>query len=357
LPLFTKLAALPEYDFHFVRDQHDGRNAATNTAQLEVIPLRSITFRTGLHGDFQKVAILLNLQPTLDSVGPDLVISGELGLRSWLAHRFCAHHSVPMILWVGHVGADERLLFWGQRWFRRYLCSRAAAICPYSEQAKQYLLWLGVRVDRIFVALNTCDTTLFQTAWLRRFYRQRSATPHIVTAGRLVPRKGVEHLLHAMVLVQETIPETRLSIAGSGPMQRQLQRLVSHLRLQHVSFLGQQEPSQLAQLFAEADLLVFPTLGDVWGHVVLEALASGLPVVGSIHSPAVQAQIRDGVNGYNVVPKDHHQLAAAILQLLTDRPHLEAMRSACVETAHRFGVEHCLNGIRDALRFAAGCGT
>jgi len=109
--------------------------------------------------------------------------------------------------------------------------------------------------------------------------RQSNKTMHFVFAGRLVPVKGLDLLLEAFKKVaQET--NSHLEIIGEGPMQPQLESLVASLDLQnYVHFSGMVSQQQIAKKFAAANIFVFPSVRECGGAAVLEAMASGLPVI------------------------------------------------------------------------------
>ena len=95
----------------------------------------------------------------------------------------------------------------------------------------------------------------------------------------------------------------------------------------NLRFLGNVHYDALPQLYAEGGVLAFPTLGDEWGVVVNEALAAGLPVLGSRYSQAVEELIVDGVNGWTFRTNHPEEIHAALDRMMTASPgKLEEMR-------------------------------
>jgi glycosyltransferase involved in cell wall biosynthesis len=137
--------------------------------------------------------------------------------------------------------------------------------------------------------------------------------------GRLVPEKGVETLLDAAaVLLAQPCPRTlKIDIVGAGPWQPALQEHATRARLgDHVRFAGPISPTQVPHYLCDLDVLVLPSrTTPVWkeqlGRVILEAMASGIPVVGS-DSGAIPEVIGDA--GL-IFPEGN---AAALAQCLTD---------------------------------------
>jgi glycosyltransferase involved in cell wall biosynthesis len=146
----------------------------------------------------------------------------------------------------------------------------------------------------------------------------------LLSVGRLAIEKGVEHLIAACRLL--TIDWT-LTVAGSGPLE-------SHLRdaardLPNIRFLGNIPRTALGALYREHDLFVTATLNEAFALTLLEALACGLPVIGT-DIPALRAVIREGENGLLVPPADPRALAAAIERVASD----DALRQTLAANAH-----------------------
>ncbi len=103
---------------------------------------------------------------------------------------------------------------------------------------------------------------------------------HLFYAGRLIGWKGVHFAIGALAKVRESGVDALLYIAGEGPMQEYLQKRAKILGVHdQVVFLGVVPRSQLLKQYSEMDLFIFPSLHDSGGTVVLEALASSLPVL------------------------------------------------------------------------------
>ncbi len=107
-----------------------------------------------------------------------------------------------------------------------------------------------------------------------------TTSPRLLYVGRLLEWKGVDIALHAIARIKNRFPEVVFTIVGQGPARARLQELAARLDLQaNVRWLGWQPQGRLGEHYRSADLLLFPSLRDSGGMVVLEALAHGLPVV------------------------------------------------------------------------------
>src|SRR5262249_54797757 len=117
--------------------------------------------------------------------------------------------------------------------------------------------------------------------------------------GRLSPEKRLDTLLTAFVRACDAVPGLRLLVVGDGPARAALERAAP----EGVRFVGELHGEALAAVFAAADIFGFPSTTDTFGQVLLEAGASGLPVVAAAAGGAVDL-VRDGVTGILVRPND-----------------------------------------------------
>jgi glycosyltransferase involved in cell wall biosynthesis len=149
------------------------------------------------------------------------------------------------------------------------------------------------------------------------------ATPLFVCAGQLAPRKGVDLLIEAVAIHRRETGPCALWIIGDGPEREHLAELARLLGVEDsVTFLGTVDPGGLKGALELCDALVFPTLQDLVGRVVVEALTVGVPVVLSPMTGAAGTVVRDGVNGLIVDPRDPRELARTLARLAEPRTRL-----------------------------------
>ena len=115
---------------------------------------------------------------------------------------------------------------------------------------------------------------------------------NVLYSGRITREKGVELLADAFLAARAADPRLHLLLAGGGPEQ---ERLAGRLG-EHARFLGWLEGDDLARAYADADIFLFPSATDTFGQVILEAQASGLPVV-AVAEGGPLSLIEDGVTG------------------------------------------------------------
>lgn len=134
---------------------------------------------------------------------------------------------------------------------------------------------------------------------LTRFYRiPRSAEKRrplsFLFAGQLIERKNIENILAAFAGVPDA--DVKLYLAGSGPLKDLVLKCVSKdTRIQYLGFIS---PGSLHETFALADVFLLPSHFDGWGVVAAEAMASGMPVIGTKECGCINEFIQHGSNGY-----------------------------------------------------------
>jgi phosphatidyl-myo-inositol dimannoside synthase len=154
----------------------------------------------------------------------------------------------------------------------------------------------------------------------------------IVSVGRLVHRKGQDHLIQALPEILKSVPDAHLLMVGQGPYLSHLKQLVEKLNLvDHVSFIGRIQYAQLPQYICAGDIFAMPSRSRFFGLeveglgiVYLEASACGLPVIAGSSGGAPDAVV-DGVTGIVVDGENDHDIAAAAIKLLQDLTASKAM--------------------------------
>lgn len=192
-------------------------------------------------------------------------------------------------------------------------------------------------LERVFANRDFITRTVPNIVDLSRFMPDHSrkrnlAAPHIVVARNLEPLYDNTTALKAFRIVREAIPCARLTIAGSGPERMQLEVMAKELGVADaVVFAGRVDNEHMPILYREADIALNPSLADNMPISILEALASGVPVV-STDVGGVPFLVEDGKTALLVPPRNPELMAEAMLRLLRD----ESLRNHMVQT----GLDH-----------------
>lgn len=277
----------------------------------------------------------------LDTIGqlrrfkPDVIVTEQFGARSLLSalyrRRFPA---TPLVIWATLSEHTEKGRGRLRGSIRRWLCRQADALAVNGPSAARYVMALGVAPDAIVETPYTAVPGIFDRQPLRR---DPQAAHRLLYSGQFVERKGLVPFLEGLIRWAKRNPHriVEFDLVGYGPLRQSLEQmpLPENLRLH---FLGERGFDQLPGMYAKAGIFVLPTLADEWGMVVNEALAAGLPVLGSRYSQAVEVLVKEGETGWSFTPGEEHELDRAIDRAMNSSPErLHEMRIAA-----RRGVAH-----------------
>jgi glycosyltransferase involved in cell wall biosynthesis len=261
-------------------------------------------------GAFRGVRALFRLVPYLFALRRMCARSDVVHLLAAPAVWVARMRHVPVI--INYRGGDaERFLRAAPRWVGATMRAAQACIVP-SEFLRR--IFAGHAISATIIP-NVVDLDLF---------RPRAGQPsgngtHIVVTRNLEAIYAIDDALRALALVVERYPEVRLTIAGEGPEREPLEAMAAQLGLGgRVRFAGRLERSAVAQLYREADVMVNPSRIDNMPNSILEAYASGVPVV-STNVGGVPFIAREGETALLVAPRSPHALADGICRLIGDR--------------------------------------
>lgn len=160
------------------------------------------------------------------------------------------------------------------------------------------------------------------------------ATPHLIVTRNLEPIYDVAAAIRAFAIVRERFPQARLTVAGEGPERQRLEALAAQLGVApEVAFPGRLDNAQLPALYRSASVVVNASLVDNMPISLLEAMASGVPIV-STDVGGVAYLVEDGKTALLVPPREPEAMAAAIAALLDD-----PQRAARIAAAARAGLD------------------
>lgn len=201
---------------------------------------------------------------------------------------------------------------------------------------------------------NGVDTERFSpgTAPSRQLPNGRTSLLYV---GRLDRRKGLPVLLRAFSLLQARFRDLHLSVVGTGPLLHHCRRMAAKLRpSEAVSFEGYVSAQDLPSRYAAVDLCCFPTLGgEAFGIVLLEAMASGKPVV-TTDIAGYREVIRNRIDGLLAKPSDPNDLARAIAEVLGNDALRKNLALAGLDRAQRFSWPRVTDQIEALYREVTG---
>jgi glycosyltransferase involved in cell wall biosynthesis/predicted metal-dependent phosphoesterase TrpH len=224
-------------------------------------------------------------------------------------------------------------------------CRRVLSPSPASDAV---LTAMGIAPERIGRWDRGVDVGRFHPA--RRDERLLGDGLNVLYAGRLTREKGADLLADAFLAARECDPRLHLVLAGGGPEEGALRERLG----EHATFLGWLEGDALARAYASADLFCFASRTDTFGQVLLEAQASGLPVV-AVGEGGPTSIVADGVTGV-LTPADPGALADALVALAADPDRRRRLAATALDAVAERTWERALARLADGYRRALDAG-
>ena len=251
----------------------------------------------------------------------------------WSWHLFAA----PAV-WVAHLRRVPVVVNYRGGEAAEFL-QRAGFLVRFTMRQTRALVVPSGFLQGIFAQFGMPAAILPNIVDLSRFYPRapvRTGSPHLLVARNLEPLYDNLTAIRAFQTIRASLPQARLSIAGSGPDEQFLRQRVQDLGLiDAVQFTGRLERDAMAALYRSADIMLNPSLADNMPNSVLEAWASGVPVV-STNVGGIPYLARDGVTASLVPPADPAVMARACLALLSDQTLWQQRAQAGLQEARRY---------------------
>jgi glycosyltransferase involved in cell wall biosynthesis len=312
----------------------------------------------------------------LEQTKPDAVaVNGWNNFGSVIAANCCLRRGIPMVVMSESSHQDEPRTRWKEAIKRRIVGLYSAALVG-GQRHVEYLVELGMPVDRIFTGYDVVDNNYFcerarqiRNPRLRRGYGGQAASEirnvyglpenYFLASARFIEKKNLSGLISGYAEYGQKsqaggkVPWD-LVLLGDGPLRETFNFQLSTLNLHdHVHSPGFRPYDELPVYYALANAFVHASAVEQWGLVVNEAIASGLPVIVSDRCGCAPELVNG--NGFTFDPNDEHELAARLLEMASlsdqERKHLgdNSYRIAANFAPERFG-----EGLERAASVAMG---
>ncbi|GAB4431255.1 MAG: glycosyltransferase family 1 protein [Anaerolineae bacterium] len=296
-------------------------------AQTKVIGLPGLPFP--LYPELKLVSPALDVTVPIRAFQPDLIHVVNPFLLGVSGIRAAKKLEIPLVASY-HTDIPGFAKRWGfgmlydpfVMYLRRLHNQADLNLCP-TRVVQQQLIEQGF--ERVKIWSRGVDTRLFHPvrrsqAWRERLGAANSNTPLLLYVGRLSPEKRVDWLRPVLA----ALPEAHLAIVGDGPARPELERLFAGTA---ATFTGYLRHEELANAYAAADVFTFPAANETLGNVVLEAMASGLPVVAA-RSGGVLDHVVEGKTGLLFEPESVDDLISQTTKLYRNKFLAGALGSA-----------------------------
>lgn len=281
--LFTHLAT--EFDLSILCGQIEANRTSWKEAKVEGARIRHVS---GWQFSFPRRQggkeidkRFFHLEPgylvDLIKENPQAVITSEMGLRTVAALMYGTVFRKPVWVWWGGTLRSERDTGRVKRFLRQIIARWAKRWISYGLTSTEYLQTLGINANRILQIQNSVDESWYTV--MAEPALDLRPKPVLLHAGQMIARKGISEFLQAAARLQSEGLQFSVVLVGGGPDREQLKELAKSLRLRNVHFYPTQSPQAMPSFYRSADVLVFPTMDDVWGLVANEGVLSGVPVL------------------------------------------------------------------------------
>lgn len=241
-----------------------------------------------------------------------------------------------------HTQAENILLYWPKFLFRDSLNWLLYKYLAWFYEQSDFLIHPSEFSRKFFTALDmkTKNIVISNGVNIEKFIRKtHKPAKNILFVGRLYPEKCVDTLIEAMPLVLKKEPHAHLNIVGGGNLEAQLKALTKKLKMEkHITFTGRLSEKDLVSAYNSADVFVMPSICELEGMAVLEAMACGKPLV---VANASENASKDFVNGNGVLfkPQDPLDLAAKLIEILSDEKLLKEMGEESYKKSKNFDIQ------------------
>ncbi|MBM2820800.1 MAG: glycosyl transferase group 1 [Candidatus Berkelbacteria bacterium] len=281
---------------------------------------------------------IIHLQDPTNICTGLLKASQKLKIPIVISNHFSLDYIVSYVNWLKPLHPFVK--FGLRKYLARYYNCCEWVICPTGTVKKDLLTW-GVMIPVEAISNGVDLERFYSYADLKNLYLKYHLpqNPIALYVGRIDQDKNLGILIRAIPRVLEKI-NAHFVIAGSGNDLERIKKLARNLKIdQQISFLGwiDHNSGDLPQLYQASEVFVIPSPHETQSIVVMEAMASGLPIVGA-RSGALPELIKNGQNGFLYDPSDSDDLAGKIIEIFKDKNSIKTMgrKSLEIVSSHQF---------------------
>lgn len=299
------------------------------------------------------------MKKALDRFHPDVIHSQTAEGVAIAARRYAEKYNIPLVA-TGHAYPDN---ITGQRkilkpikkpldavlrvYMASFLKHSEYATMP-TEMAIEDLVPKNRKHFKVTVEplSNGVDLSQFGPKKVAKKYFRKYKIPEnvpiVLYVGRVDPEKSIGEVVLAFEEVAQQIPEAVMVVAGDGTDRKRLMDLAESLGLkERVRFLGRVMPPDLMEIYRMATVFVTASTTETQGIVLIEAAATGLPLV-AVDAGAVRELCQNRKNGALCRPKDTLQMARAIMRIIKDRELRQSYSEGSLEIAKKHDLNRTL---------------
>ncbi|MEG2789464.1 MAG: glycosyltransferase family 4 protein [Romboutsia sp.] len=206
---------------------------------------------------------------------------------------------------------------------KKFFFSRAALLFASGDNAKRYFTYFGANERKIYIhdftSLHSEDILNKRINDNEKFILKGKLglgeKKMVLSIGQFIERKGFDVLLDSWKHMDEN---TQLVLIGGGELEANYRQFIKENSIKNIKILGFKNKKEIIEYYKAADLFVLPTREDIWGLVINEAMANGLPIITTNRCIAGLELVENGVNGFIVNINDSKELYYAMIEILNN---------------------------------------
>lgn len=290
-----------------------------------------------------------------------VIISGNPDFTTFLSFLTCRMFNIPIIWWSEGIESAQSSLGKLISPVIKHIVRNVDSVVVPGSLSRDFQVKIGSSYDKIFLAPNIVDNDMYieKSLELKRNkaeLKQKLGLNYstiILYVGQLIERKGVDYLIDAYKYLKNEFEDLCLVIIGDGNVKNNLEFICNQNGINDVHFKGWVSEEEKHIYYSISDVFVLPTLSDVWGLVINEAMCFGLPVVSTKAAGASWDMIISGKNGYVVEPANSEQLYSSIRTILLDKDLARKMGEKSLEIIKsEYTLRSMVNGFISAVKYS-----
>jgi 1,2-diacylglycerol 3-alpha-glucosyltransferase len=274
-------------------------------------------------------------------------IGKEFGIPVAASHHFMPENLVHYLHLPLRIEDMIHRRIW--KWYAKLCTNFSVVICPTQVAAdliKKYRPDVHLQVISNGIDLQTFNKNNDGT-YLKAEFKLPNK-PILLFVGRLDKEKNIDVLIRAGALLKDKI-EFHIVIAGQGKEKVALKKLATNAAMSgKITFTGYLPKKDLPNIYAASDIFVMPSIAELQSLVTMEAMASGLPVIGA-NAVAIPHLVHDGENGFLFKPVDEYSLAEKLSQLLESKKLRHEMGLKSVEIIKEHDIQKSAKKVESAF--------
>lgn len=272
--------------------------------------------------------------------------------------KIVAHsHSQPENLFINMPKIIQPTLNYLWNLYLAWVYGKAEALIYPSEMARSLLEKQCKKTKVSYVISNGINTEEFKPLAIGNFYKRFNIpenTIKLLFVGRLFPEKSVDTIIRAIPYIIKKDNNIHIMIVGSGHLRQKLEKLAKDFNVNnYITFLGLVSEEDKIFAYNACDIFILPSLAELEGMVVLEAMACGKPIIISDAKMSASRFFVNG-NGFLFKTKDPEDLAIKALQLITDKNLCKKMGEVSLEKSKNYDIHRSADKLEEVYYSVLG---